>query len=137
MKNVYTLRLGIVCILLTSTIPASASNYSSPGEAFVVGALSYILFGIIFWLVGLVKKTKNKTNQSSINTCQTPELYNDYHTSSDNAETINSTEDEAVSLSPWEIYRILDPIKAEEIEQIIDEDLNLYTQEDINELVAS
>lgn len=33
MKNVYLLRLGIVCILLTSTIPASASNYSSPGEA--------------------------------------------------------------------------------------------------------
>lgn len=47
MKNIYILRLGIVCILLTNTIPASASNYSSPGEAFVVGALSYVLFSII------------------------------------------------------------------------------------------
>ena len=105
MKNVYLLRLGIVCILLTSTIPASASNYSSPGEAFVVGALSYILFGILLacWF-----SQKNKKQDKSIKHqyLPTPELYNDYHTSSDNTETINSTEDEAVSLSPWEIYRI-------------------------------
>lgn len=137
MININVLRLGFVCILLTNTISASASNYSNYGEAFIVGVLSNISLGIIIWIVGLVKEQKNKTNQSNINTYQTPELYNDYYTSSDNTETINSTEDEFASLSPWEIYKILDPLKAEEIEQIIDEDLNLYTQKDIDELVAS
>ena len=56
--NVRILMLVIICLRSTNIW---ASNYESPAEAFVVGALSWLLFiAIVFVVKWLIRQFKNK-----------------------------------------------------------------------------
>lgn len=56
--NIRILMLMIVCLKSTNIW---ASNYESPAEAFVVGALSWLLFAaIVFVAKWLIDQFKNK-----------------------------------------------------------------------------
>ena len=56
--NIRILMLVIVCLKSTNIW---ASNYESPAEAFVVGALSWLLFAaIVFVAKWLIDQFKNK-----------------------------------------------------------------------------
>jgi hypothetical protein len=49
--------------VIFACLPASAANYSSPGEAFFCGFMEVLLFGGIAFIVSLVKKNKKDTNE--------------------------------------------------------------------------
>jgi len=49
--------------VIFACLPASAANYSSPGEAFFCGFMQMVLFGVIAFIVSLVKKNKKGTNE--------------------------------------------------------------------------
>ena len=58
MKHLLTLLFVIFACL-----PASAANYSSPGEAFFCGFMQVVLFGIIGLIVSLRKRNKKERNE--------------------------------------------------------------------------
>ena len=56
--NIRILMLVIICLKSTNIW---ASNYESPAEAFVVGALSWLLFiAIVFVVKWLIRQFKDK-----------------------------------------------------------------------------
>ena len=58
MKYFLTLMFAIFAYL-----PVSAANYSSAGEAFFCGFMQMALLGVIGFIVSLVKRNKNDTNE--------------------------------------------------------------------------
>ena len=58
MKYFLTLMFAIFAYL-----PMSAANYSSAGEAFFCGFMQMALFGVIGFIVSLVKRNKKDTNE--------------------------------------------------------------------------
>jgi len=53
----------ILMFVIFACLPASAANYSSPGEAFFCGFMQMVLFGVIAFIVSLMKKNKKATNE--------------------------------------------------------------------------
>lgn len=58
MKYFLTLMFAIF-----ATLPMSAANYSSAGEAFFCGFMQMALLGVIGFIVSLVKRNKKDTNE--------------------------------------------------------------------------
>ena len=55
-------RLILMMIICLKTTNVWASNYESPAEAFVVGALSWLFFiGMVFIVRWIIRQVKNKT----------------------------------------------------------------------------
>ncbi len=54
-------RLILMMIICLKTTNVWASNYESPAEAFVVGALSWLFFiGMVFIVRWIIRQVKNK-----------------------------------------------------------------------------
>lgn len=49
--------------VIFACLPASAANYSSPGEAFFCGFMQVVLFGVIGFIISLVKRNKKDTDE--------------------------------------------------------------------------